>query len=146
MAALTKDKIRDLAENVPALFTSVEVVDNDIIYVGAFCGEDTNGRARPLQAGDDFLGLAEQQRDMVTPASLSAGDKNIRLRQQGIVVEVVTGVSALTNIFDDVYAASDNDLTLTAGANTKIGKVVEVVNTSTGLCKVFFQALAIQSI
>ena len=40
---------------------SYPTVADDIIYLGAAVGENAAGYARPLQAGDTFLGFASDQ-------------------------------------------------------------------------------------
>lgn len=118
MATLSDNKVRQFAlgeiEEYP-------VIAADSIFEGAAVGENGSGYARPLQAGDAFLGFAE------APAlneSGAAGAVDVRARTRGRVTLDVVGASAITaNDRPIVYAADDDTFTLTAGANTPIGRV-----------------------
>lgn len=142
MAALTANKTRDYNEGVPALWGSYEVKDNVLIYAGsAVTMADADGRCRPAVGTDEFfLGFSEQKVDMVTPASLAAGAKECKVRMQGEVALVVTGVSDLTTMGDTVYATADDTFTLTSTSAIAIGKVKRVITASSGLCIVKFQS------
>jgi hypothetical protein len=97
------------------------VVASDIIYQGAAVGENGSGYARPLQAGDAFLGFAL---DYVDNSSGSAGDRTITVRTRGKVRLTVAGSTAITdNDRPIVYASDDGTFTTTAGSNTPIGRV-----------------------
>ena len=87
------------------------VIADDIIYQGAAVGENASGYARPLTAGDPFLGIATHRADNTGGA---AGDVT------------VAGATAITaNDHPLVYAADDDTFTLTAGSNTPVGRVVK---------------------
>ena len=63
-----------LAANVPSVYslgdyTQIPVIAADIIYTGAAVGENGAGYARPLVAGDRFLGFAKEQADNATGAA-----------------------------------------------------------------------------
>jgi len=97
------------------------VVASDIIYQGAAVGENGSGYARPLQAGDVFLGFAEGK---VDNSSGSAGDKHVRVKTRGVVRLTVAGATAITgNDRPIVYASDDATFTLTASTNTPIGRL-----------------------
>jgi len=113
------------------------VIASDIIYSGAVVGDNGSGYARPLQAGDPFLGFATAKADN---SSGSAGDIYVNVLTTGRVVMAVTGASALTDRGSDVYASDDNTLTLTAGSNTRVGFVYRWVSSTT--CVVAFDAAA----
>lgn len=99
------------------------VIASDIIYQGAAVGEDSNGYAQPLSAGDPFLGFAMSKADN---SSGDAGDINVKVRRRGIVRLTVAGATAVTaNDRPIVYAADDATFTLTAGSNTPIGRVAK---------------------
>ena len=113
-----------LAANSPRAYeygdrNDIPVVASDIIYEGAAVGS-SSGNARPLVAGDPFLGLAEAKADNSTG---SAGDINVRVRHEGLVVLAVTGVTGVGDVGADVYASDDDTFTLTASTNTQIGWV-----------------------
>lgn len=101
------------------------VIAADIIYSGAAGGDNGSGYARPLVAGDPFLGFAEAKADN---SSGAAGDVNCRFIENGLVALTVVGASAVTDRGKNVYASDDNAFTLTAGSNTLIGKVYRWVS------------------
>lgn len=107
----------------------VPVIAGDIIYEGAAVGDNASGYARPLQAGDYFYGFAEARTDNVNGA---AGDQKIRVRTQGAVELPIAGL-AITNIGAAVYASDDDTFTLTATANTYIGRVARFVKSGVGV-------------
>lgn len=110
------------------------VIANDIIYEGAVVGENGAGYARPLQAGDTFLGFAEQTIDNSTGA---AGELRVRVKTYGKVKLAVSGAT-ITDIGKPVFASDDNTFTLTQGTNSYIGRVCRVE--SSGICIVAFDA------
>lgn len=100
---------------------SYPVIAADIVYQGAAVGENGSGYARPLQAGDPFLGFAI---DKVDNSAGSAGDKRVATRTRGRIRLTVAGATAITaNDRAPVYASDDNTFTLTASTNTVIGFV-----------------------
>lgn len=112
------------------------VIAADIIYEGAAVGENGSGYARPLVAGDPFLGFAQCKADNSDGA---AGVINVEVMQKGKVELVVTGATAITtNDGPAVYAADDNTFTLTSTDNTLIGYVSRWV--SSGVAVVIFDA------
>lgn len=110
------------------------VIASDIIYEGAAVGENGSGYARPLQAGDKFLGFAEQNVDNSTGA---VGDKTVRVKTYGKVKLDISG-AAITDIGKPVFASDDNTFTLTQGSNSYIGRVFRFE--SSGVCLVAFDA------
>lgn len=132
MTTLAADKARKFAlgeiEEYP-------VVAADIIYEGAAVGEDTNGNARPLVAGDVFLGFADKKVDNSAGA---AGALTVRVKTRGRIELPVTGAVLASNDRAAVYASDDDTFTQTAGANSKIGYISRFV--STGVAVVEFDA------
>ena len=103
----------------------VPVDDNVNIYKGAFVGANSStGYARPLTAGDDFLGVAYQQADN-TISGHTAGGIDARLHQSIDIVHALSGVAA-TDIGSAVYASDDETLTLTSSGNSRIGRIVAI--------------------
>jgi hypothetical protein len=142
MATLTKDTPREYESAADIWCNHIPVIASDIIYQGAAVGESgTSGTARPLEGGDNFLGFATQQADNSTG---SASDINVKVRQKGTVKLKVTGASGVTDLGDEVYAADDNDFTLTASGATQIGKVVRWISSTT--CMVYFEGLQARSV
>jgi hypothetical protein len=106
------------------------VKDNARIYKGALVGRDrSTGYARPLVAGDDFLGVAYARADN-TVAGHTAGGINVRLHQRVDVVHTLASV-VLGDVGKEVYASADDTLTLTATNNSRVGRIVAVEATNT---------------
>lgn len=112
------------------------VVAADIIFEGAAVGENGSGYARPLVAADPFLGFAEAKADNAAGA---AGDKRVEVRTRGRVTLTISGLAITANDRPIVYASDDDTFTLTATANSAIGRVSRWV--STGVAVVEFDAL-----
>jgi len=140
MAALTKGTPRtfDLTRREQTNTHPVKAASK--IYRGSAVGEDSStGDARALVAQDVFLGFAEEDADNSAGA---AGAVEVGVRESGSIVIDVTGVSSKANIGEKVYAASDNDFTLTSTSNTLIGKVLR--HESGTRCVVGFEAAALR--
>jgi hypothetical protein len=134
MATLAADKARAFELGSVQEYP---VVASDIIYEGSAVGEETNGHARPLQAGDVFLGFAESKADNSAGA---AAAKTVRVRMRGQVQLPVAGATAVTaNDRPLVYASDDDTFTLTASTNSIIGRVSRWV--SSGVAVVEFDAM-----
>lgn len=131
MATLDKDAVR--AFELGKL-NELPVIAADIIYEGAMVGDNGSGYARPLVAGDPFRGIAERKVDNTAG---SAGDKNIRVRNEGLV-ELAVGSVAITDVGAAVYASDDDTFVLTQSTNTRIGYVHRFV--SSGVAIVAFKA------
>ncbi len=120
---------RNLEFYASAELIDVPVVDNVKIYKGAFVGQDAStGYARPLQAGDTFLGVAYQQADNTIDGH-TAGGITVRLHQNIDIVHTLTGVGQ-THVGMPVFASADNTLTLTAASNSRVGRVLVVEGTN----------------
>jgi hypothetical protein len=118
MAALTKDinvKFEYDDEN------SIPVAASTKIYKGAMVGDNGSGYARPLVAGDPFLGFALFQ---VDNSSGAAGAKRVEMKIKDRCVVAVTGASGVGDVGDAVYASDDNTFTKTSTSNTYIGKII----------------------
>lgn len=123
-----------LAANSPRTFelgdiNEFPVIADDIIYEGAAVGDNGSGYARPLEAGDPFLGFAEKKADN---SGGSAGDINVRVLARGKVVLPISSL-AITDRGKDVYASDDNTFTLTQGSNTRVGYVHRWVSSGYGV-------------
>lgn len=105
-------------------------VDDDVrIYKGAFVGHNrSTGYARPLVAGDAYLGVAYRQADN-TAAGHVAGGVNVRLHQAIDIVAPLVGVT-VDDIGKDVYASDDETLTVLPAGNSRMGRVVAVEATN----------------
>lgn len=120
---------RDLDYFVSDELIDLGVDDNVNIYKGALVGRNrTTGYARPLAAGDDFLGIAYKQADN-TIVGHAAGGISVRLQQLVDIVHTLTGVT-VADIGTDVYASDDSTLTLAPTGNSRIGRIVSVEGTN----------------
>lgn len=137
MTTLAADKPRDFQlgdlEEYP-------VIASDIIYEGAAVGENASGYARPLQAGDVFLGFATETADN---SAGSAGDIRVQVRCRGRVTLPISALAITANDRPAVYASDDDTFTLTAGSNSLIGYVSRWVATGSGVVE--FDALAVRA-
>lgn len=112
------------------LFEEYPVIAADIIYEGAAVGENGSGYARPLQAGDVFLGFAQQTVDNTAGA---AGAKRVKVRQRGSIELPVGSLAITANDRPAVYASDDDTFTLTASSNSLIGYVSRFVSSGVGI-------------
>lgn len=137
MTTLAVDQTRDYSlgdlDQYPAIAA-------DIIYEGAAVGENGSGYARPLVAGDPFLGFALEQCDN---AAGSAGDKTVKVRTRGCITLPISALAITANDRPAVYASDDNAFTLTASGNSLIGYVRRWV--STGVAIVEFDAALVKA-
>lgn len=113
-----------LSVNTPRSFelgdqSDYPVIAADIIYEGAAVGENGAGYARPLTAGDLFLGFARGKADN---SAGSAGDINVNVWRRGSVQLSVSG-AVITDIGQPVFASDDNTFVFTPTANSFIGFV-----------------------
>ena len=116
-------------------FLAYPVIAADIIFEGAAVGENASGYARPLAAGDPFLGFAVEK---VDNSSGAAGALNVRVKSKGYVKLPLTSIAITSNDRVAVYASDDNAFTLTKGSNSLIGYVAQWV--ATGYAIVEFDA------
>lgn len=130
---------RDVQFFASAEFIDMPVDDNVVIYKGAFVGRNrTTGYARPLVAGDEFLGIAYRKADN-TIAGHTAGGIGAQLVQNVDIVHALTSV-ANADIGKSVFASDDGTLTLTPTGNSRVGRIVAVDGTN--LARVRCQPLA----
>jgi hypothetical protein len=125
-----------LAKDTPRAYLLADYDDQpiiaaDIIYEGAAVGDNGSGYARPLVAGDPFLGFATQQCDN-TQTGNAAGSKRVRVKRKGAIQLSISGL-AITDVGKAVYASDDDTFTLTASTNTCIGSVRAWVSTGIGI-------------
>jgi len=126
MATLSNNKVREFGLDG---LNELPVVASDIIYEGAAVGDDSNGYARPLEAGDPFRGFADRKADN---SSGSAGDVNVKVRPRGLVKLAISSL-AIDDVGKVVYASDDDTFTLTQGSNTRIGYVHRWISTGYGI-------------
>lgn len=141
MATLSADNPRVFETGHDNHLNGLPAVASDIIYLGAAVGENSSGYFRPLSGGDNFAGFCIEKCDN---SSGSAGDKNVKVYQRGVVKLAVTGVTAVTDEGSTVYASDDDTFTLTASGASSIGKIVRYVSSTTVM--VAFEATSVRSI
>jgi hypothetical protein len=101
------------------------VIASDIIYQGAAVGlVDGTGHARPLVAGDAFVGFA------TGPANNSAGAAaaiNVQVRRRGSIQISVSG-AVITDVGQPIYATDDNAFGFTPVGGSFVGIVSRYVS------------------
>jgi hypothetical protein len=133
-----------LAVNTPRTFETgtrneLPVIASDIIYEGAAVGAVAGtGHARPLAAGDKFMGFAERKADNSAGAAAAI---NVRTIESGKVEIAVTG-AVITDVGQPVYATDDNAFTFIPTGAVFVGFVHRFV--SSGVVVVAFDALNYQ--
>jgi hypothetical protein len=132
-----------LTENAQRLFggggalNSLAVIAAEIIYEHAAVGKVlATGLARPLAAGDLFVGFANEQ---VDNSAGSAAALNIQLIRKGVATLTVAGV-VITDVGQPVYASDDDTFTMapatTTVSNSFVGFVMRFK--SAGVAEVAF--------
>lgn len=122
MATLSANSPRKFLQGLENL--EYPVIASDIIYEGAAVGLNGSGYARPLVAGDTFIGIAI---DKVDNSSGAAGDKQVLVKHFGIV-ELTLASAAADDEGKTVYASDDDTFTLTSSTNSRIGVVHKVTD------------------
>lgn len=132
MATLAVDspRIEALGE-----INDLPIIASDIIYEGAAVGVVVGtGHARPLAAGDLFVGFALAKADNSAGA---AAAKNVRVVRRGAVQLAVSG-AVITDIGQPVYATDDDTFVFNPVGGVFIGRVMRFV--SAGVVIVEFDA------
>lgn len=114
---------------------SYGVLASAVIYEGSMVGK-SSGYARPLTAGDLFLGHSVEAKT----GTAANGGEDVRVLTGRYILRVaLTGV-AVTDVGRDVYASDDATLTLTTvGSNSRVGRVHSYAAANT--CYVEFETL-----
>ena len=129
-----------LAANAPRNYDlgdigEMPMIASEIIYEGAAVGEvDATGHARPLVAGDKFVGFAETKFDNSAGAAAAI---NVRYKRRGATQLTVTG-AVITDVGQPVFAADDNAFSFVPTAGSFVGFVSRYV--SAGVAVVSFDA------
>jgi hypothetical protein len=128
-----------LAKNTPrtaeiGTHNEFPVIAADIIFDGAYVGDNGLGYARPLVAGDRFRGYALRKADNSTG---SAGDIRVMVQESGKFVGNVPG-AVITDVGAPVYATDDDTLTLSPVGGSYIGDIHRFI--SAGVVTISFDA------
>lgn len=124
MTQLSANLIRSY---MPGDIEDYAVKASSAIWVGSAVGL-TSGYARQLNAGDIFVGFANES----VAAQTNDGDAYVEVKTRGRVLLTISSV-AVTDIGKPVYASDGNAFTLTASTNSHIGRVVRVAATDTAV-------------
>lgn len=136
MTTLAVDAVRPMEIGDIAEYS---VIAADIIYQHAAVGlVDGSGHARPLVAGDRFVGFAELRVDNSAGA---AAAKTVRTIEKGKVQLSVTG-AVITDVNQPVYASDDNAFQFSPVGGSFVGRVHRFV--SAGIVIVKFDVNALQ--
>lgn len=100
-----------------------------IVHEGAAVGLNEQGYARPLQAGDHFVGFAEDTSDNVCGKN---GDKRVRIKHCGKIKLPIEGLQ-LNHVGQAVFASDDNTFTLKVEHNSRIGVVYRLESEGIGI-------------
>lgn len=116
---------REVNRYVDQQLRTYKVNASSYIYKGALVGLDAaDGFARPLVAGDVFIGIAYEEIDNSAGAN---GDKVVRVFSQGDFDHAMSG-AVQADVGKAVYASADDTLTLTLTANSFVGFVADLVS------------------
>lgn len=109
------------------------VIGSDIIYSGSAVGlAEGTGYARPLTAGDELRGFANES---VDNSGGSAGDLDVEVQKRGVVELSVTG-AVITDVGQPVYATDENTFQFSPVGGSFVGFVARFI--SAGLVEVEF--------
>lgn len=105
------------------------LLSDSIVHEGAAVGLHEQGYARPLQAGDRFLGFCEDTADNTCGKN---GDRRVRVKSVGKIKLPIEGLQ-LTYVGQPVFASDDNTFTLKSENNSRIGVVYRVESEGVGI-------------
>ncbi len=100
---------------------SLKIAASAQVFKGGFIGITSGGYARPLVAGDEFVGIAYEEADNSAGAD---GDVSVRVYTLGDFGHALSG-AAITNLGDAVYASADDTLAFTSTSNSYVGVVID---------------------
>lgn len=133
MTTLAADALRTFEIGAVAEYP---VIAADIIYAHAAVGlVDASGHARPLVAGDRFVGFAEKRADNSAGAAAAI---NVRTAESGKIVLSVTG-AVITDVGQPVYASDDDTFSFNPVGGSFVGFVKRFI--SAGVALVAFDAV-----
>lgn len=118
---------RDLDHYIDQELRSFEVAASSTVNKGALVGLDASGYARPLVAGDPFVGIAYEHADNAAGAN---GDASVRVYTLGDFGHPLAGAGQ-AQIGDAVYASADDTLTFTSTNNSYVGVAIDVPSSGT---------------
>lgn len=105
------------------------VWEKTLIYEGAAVGLTPEGDARPLQAGDRFVGFAEDNADN---REGEQSDHRVRVKHRGKITLSIDGLQR-NHVGQPIFASDDNTFTLIAEHHSRIGVVYRVESEGVGI-------------
>lgn len=99
-----------------------KIAGSERIYKGALIGLSGGGYARPLMAGDRFVGLAYEEKDN---AGGNDGDADVRVYTVGDFRLALSGASQ-SDVGRPVFASDDETLTFDGGGHSYVGVCQDV--------------------
>ena len=129
---------REINRYVDQELRSYRVAGGAHVFKGALVGLNrSSGYARPLAAGDLFVGVAYEEIDAT---GLSSGDRSVRVFTQGDFVMAVA-TSTILSVGRPVFASADDTLTFSiAGGLTYVGRCIDVPADGTAIVRIATQA------
>lgn len=103
------------------------------VYKGGIVGLNSSGYARPLVAGDQFLGISYEEADNTTGSNGTLSARVFTLGDFGLTL---TG-AVVADIGRAVYAVDDNTITFDPGDNSFIGYVQDFQATNEIILRLF---------
>jgi hypothetical protein len=109
---------------------------NTALFRGAAVGDNGSGFARPLVAGDKFLGFCESYACNLPPSpavpAAQGGDALVNVLASGRAQLKVAGLKA-TSVGAPVFALDENSFSLSGFPNSSIGTVHRVLGDGTAI-------------
>lgn len=120
--ALTKN--REVDRYIDLELRTFRVKGSTHLYKGGFVGVTAAGYARPLVAGDVFVGLAYEEADNSAGAD---GAITTRVYTLSDIEHALSG-AAITDVGRPVFASADDTLTFVSAGNSYVGTVQDFVS------------------
>ncbi len=117
---------REVDHYIDQELRSFQVAAATNIYKGALVGLTSGGYARPLTAGDAFVGVAYEATDNLTGAS---GEISVRVYTLGDFGLTLAGAT-ITDLGRPVFASADDTLTFVGAGNSCVGVVQDFITTN----------------
>jgi len=115
---------REVDHYIDQELRSLQVASAANIYKGALVGLKSDGYARPLTAGDPFVGIAYEEMDNTTGDD---GDVSVRVYTMGDFGHTLSGAT-IADTGRPVFASADDTLTFFGDGNSYVGVVEDFVS------------------
>jgi len=114
---------REVDHYIDQELRSFQVASGGHVYKGAIVGLTSGGYARPLTAGDPFVGVAYEEMDNTSGTD---GAVSVRVYTLGDFGMTLTGAT-VAHISRPVFASDDGTPTFVASGNSYVGIVQDVI-------------------